>query len=40
MNTQITDIQEATGLDFFEAAAYQQLEEQMQRLEDEANYDD
>ncbi len=34
------DIQQATGLDFFEAAAYQQLEEQMQRLEDEANYED
>ena len=40
MEIQIEAIQEATGLDFFEAVQYQQWEEQMQRFEDEANYDD
>lgn len=40
METQIEAIQEASGLDFFEAVQYQQWEEQMQSLEDKANCDD
>ena len=33
----IQEIQEATGLEFFDACAYQQWEEEQQRYEDKMN---